>query len=143
MYQITTMFPEDPRQPFYNPKSKEMVPMAKLYIRRTKVIPRNCDDNFLQSQVLEVSENTEEGAERGKLHFLRKKKCLKISFILILAECQVTEYTEWTPCSVTCGKGIRMRTRQYVDERLSKASSCNRQLVSKEMCVADIPECDG
>lgn len=66
MYRITTMFPEDPRQPFYNPKSSEMVPMARLYVRRTKVIPRNCDDQFLQSQVLELSENTEEGETRRK-----------------------------------------------------------------------------
>lgn len=34
-----------------------------------------------------------------------------------------------------------MRTRQYVNEALATQSSCNRQLVSKEMCVADIPEC--
>lgn len=59
------MFPEDPRQPFYNPNSSEMTPLARLYIRRTKVVPRNCDDQFLQ-QVLELSENTEEGESRRK-----------------------------------------------------------------------------
>ncbi|KAG4068199.1 hypothetical protein HA402_008840 [Bradysia odoriphaga] len=34
MYRITTMYPEDPRQPFYNPNSDKMTPLAKLYIRR-------------------------------------------------------------------------------------------------------------
>lgn len=66
MYPITTMYPEDPRQPFYNPKSKEMTPLARLYIRKIKDIPRNCDEEYLQSQVLDVSENTEEGATRRK-----------------------------------------------------------------------------
>lgn len=65
MYRITTMFPEDPRQPFYNANSSKMTPLARLYIRKTKNIPRNCDDRFLQSQVLDVSENTEEEV-RGK-----------------------------------------------------------------------------
>lgn len=66
MYRITTMFPEDPRQPFYNPKSREMTPMARLYIRKMKTIARNCDDSYLQSQVLDTSENTEEGSDRRK-----------------------------------------------------------------------------
>lgn len=35
-----------------------------------------------------------------------------------------------------------MRTRQYANEELAQQSACNRQLVSKEMCVADIPECE-
>lgn len=65
MYRITTMYPEDPRQPFYDPHST-MTPLARLYIRKEKTIPRNCDADFLQSQVLDVSENTEEGTTRRK-----------------------------------------------------------------------------
>ena len=60
MYKITTMYPEDPRAPFYNPKSSEMIPLAKLYIRREKIIPRNCDDDFLQALQLDVSDHSEE-----------------------------------------------------------------------------------
>lgn len=66
MYRITTMYPEDPRQPFYNSKASTMTPLAKLYIRKQKSIPHQCNDDFLQSQVLDVSENTEEGDSRRK-----------------------------------------------------------------------------
>lgn len=62
MYRITTMYPEDPRSPFYNPDSKDMVPLAKLYLTRDKVIPRNCDDSFLralQSNLLSEPEETD------------------------------------------------------------------------------------
>lgn len=123
MFKITTMYPEDPRAPFYDPTSTQMNPLAKLYIRREKVIKKNCDDVFLQSQ-LDVSENEEEDATA------------------IRPECDVTSYTQWTPCSVTCGKGISSRTRQYKNPDRAAAAQCKRQLISKEMCVAAVAECE-
>lgn len=58
-----------------------------------------------------------------------------------LAECRVNDYSAWSPCSVSCGKGIRMRNRQYLYPQAADQAKCSRQLVSKEMCVAPIPEC--
>ncbi|XP_055854863.1 spondin-1 [Episyrphus balteatus] len=121
MHKITTMYPEDPRAPFYNPNSKTMTPLAKLYIRREKIISRNCDDDFLQALQLDVSDDSEDQDTR--------------------TECKVTDYSTWSPCSVTCGKGIRMRTREYLNPDKAKMVKCSRQLVSKEMCAAAIPEC--
>ncbi|XP_064537926.1 spondin-1 [Drosophila montana] len=121
MYKITTMYPEDPRAPFYNPQSQQMTPVAKLYLRREKIISRNCDDDFLQALQLEVSDDTEEQDTR--------------------AECRVSNYNAWSPCSVSCGKGIRMRSRQYQNPERAQQGQCTRQLVSKEMCVAAVPEC--
>ncbi|XP_050298607.1 spondin-1 [Anthonomus grandis grandis] len=121
MYRITTTYPEDPRAPFYDPSKSEMNPLARLYLKREKLIPKNCDENFLNAQ-LDVSENTED-TDR--------------------AECAVTEYSAWSDCSVSCGKGLRMRTRQYVMPQKAQMFQCNRQLISKEMCVAAIPECEG
>ncbi|KAB0799833.1 hypothetical protein PPYR_07713 [Photinus pyralis] len=121
MYRITTMYPEDPRAPFYDPGRKEMHPMAKFYFIREKVIPKSCDESFLATQ-LDVSENTEDTSR---------------------PECGVTEYSAWSDCSVSCGKGLRMRTREYLMPQKAAMFQCNRQLVSKEMCVADIPECEG
>lgn len=59
MYRITTTYPEDPRAPFYDPSKKEIPPLAKVYLSRDKLIPRNCDESFLTSQI-DVSENTED-----------------------------------------------------------------------------------
>lgn len=61
--------------------------------------------------------------------------------LIIAAECRLTPYTEWSPCSVTCGKGIRKRTREYVNPEAAAAADCSRQTVSKEMCAASIAEC--
>jgi hypothetical protein len=60
---------------------------------------------------------------------------------IVVAECRVTEYSEWSVCSVTCGKGLRMRQRKYLNEAKAAMLGCDRQLVSKEMCVAAVPEC--
>lgn len=120
MRPITTMYPEDPRAPFYNPQSSTMTPLAKLYIRREKVIPRPCDFDLASNEVLDDAENSE-GPVRP--------------------ECETTDYTPWKPCSVTCGKGIRTRSRKYINEHLAQSAQCNRQLISREMCVADIAEC--
>lgn len=62
MHRITTKYPEDPRAPFYNPDSDKMIPLAKLYIRRDKVISRNCDEELLKAQIDGVLENDDEEA---------------------------------------------------------------------------------
>ncbi|XP_022913341.1 spondin-1 [Onthophagus taurus] len=122
MYRITTTYPEDPRAPFYDPSKNEMHPLARMYLTREKVIPKSCDEKFLNAQLeVEVNENTEDTSR---------------------VECSVTEYSSWSDCSVTCGKGLRMRTREYKMPQKAQMFSCNRQLVSKEMCVAAVPECE-
>lgn len=67
MHKITTKYPEDPRAPFYNSRSDVMTPLAKLYIRREKVIAKNCDEEVLQSQVLDVAENDDEASSKREL----------------------------------------------------------------------------
>lgn len=59
MYRITPMFPEDPRAPFYDPDSKTMAPMARLYLTREKLISKSCDEETLLALVAEEEENTQ------------------------------------------------------------------------------------
>ena len=45
------------------------------------------------------------------------------------------------PCSVTCGKGLRMRQRFYINQMKAEMTRCDRQLEEKEMCVAAVELC--
>lgn len=64
MFRITTKYPEDPRAPFYNADSDEMLPLARLYLHRDSVTPGSCDDSLLKELALETAENTEDTARR-------------------------------------------------------------------------------
>lgn len=71
IHRITTMYPEDPRAPFYDPTSAEMKPLAKLYLTREAVIQKSCDEPdieaVLSEQGIEVAENTEDTNRRNLL----------------------------------------------------------------------------
>ena len=57
--------------------------------------------------------------------------------------CEASEWSAWSSCSVTCGKGISMRTRSFLQEEKAQMLGCDRQMVQKEMCSAPIPQCEG
>ncbi|XP_043915241.1 spondin-1 [Protopterus annectens] len=51
--------------------------------------------------------------------------------------CMLTPWTEWSDCSVTCGKG--MRTRRRMLKSSADLGDCNEELDQTEKCM--LPEC--
>ena len=76
IHHITTMYPEDPRAPFYDPSGKPMLPLARLYLTRNAVIPKSCDEQSLDrilEEAVQVAENTEDTSRRESCQQTRRK----------------------------------------------------------------------
>lgn len=84
MRPITTSYPEDPRSPFFDATGRPMLPLARLYLNREKIIPRGCSEELLQQQVaeLEVAENTEDTSRRmrASMIYARRFRSIDKSF---------------------------------------------------------------
>lgn len=48
-----------------------------------------------------------------------------------LGVCRTTPYSEWSPCSVTCGIGISMRTRNFIEHAGRK--KCPHVTIGKKL----------
>lgn len=55
MRPITTMYPEDPRSPFYDPSGRPMLPLARLYLDREEVKKGTCGNDNRQPEEAEVA----------------------------------------------------------------------------------------
>jgi len=118
---ITASSPADARSPFYDPTGAPMKPLARIVMTRQRVYEKSCTDTSLLSEEVGHPDNSGDA---------------------LRPECAVTEFGSFSPCSVTCGKGLRMRQRFYINQMKADMMGCDRQLEEKEMCAAALEYCE-
>ncbi|KAF7408218.1 hypothetical protein HZH66_002755 [Vespula vulgaris] len=52
--------------------------------------------------------------------------------------CRVTSWGDWSECTVTCGKGSKLRQRHYRNETAAIANKCNTSLTDRTTCYGDL-----
>uniref|UniRef100_T1JBH1 Spondin-1 n=1 Tax=Strigamia maritima TaxID=126957 RepID=T1JBH1_STRMM len=120
--QITTSYPNNPEAPFYDPTGKTpMKPVAQLIVTRQRLYEKACSDHDF-FPVVDGTDNIETSEDSRP-------------------ECAVSEWGSFTPCSVTCAKGLRTRRRTYLMPMKADMMGCTEQLEQNEMCAARIPVC--
>lgn len=119
---ITNMWPTDPQSPFFGPNP--ITPVARLHVRKigdTKPSnPEQCDESSLTDFIGDASSNTQQQT--------------------ISANCMVSEWEDWSKCSVTCGVGTRSRRRMY--KKAGSEEDCDVTLLEKENCIGIENECE-
>lgn len=119
---------------YANANNDQSKPYARLTITRQRIYEKACtsDGNGAQSHVAH-SHRTNQNPPYQTIATDSWIEPTKPSY----ADCRFTEWSDWSICSSTCGKGIRMRTRGFVDEQAPLAGCSQVDLIEKEVCLSE------
>ncbi|OXU21106.1 hypothetical protein TSAR_012227 [Trichomalopsis sarcophagae] len=111
---ITTTWPNDDRSPFYDDSAVDMNPLARLYLKRQRIYEKNCE----RSPSFEDSEGLGAVVDQP------------------ITRSKVTNWGPWESCSVTCGRGVKLRQRKYKNEKAAAKHNCDSLLTDRVICYA-------
>lgn len=108
-----------PDSPFFGPNGGLPKPVARMTVTRQRVYDKSCDDQDVFTSLPEVDSELEPEPEPAGIN---------------MSECSTTQWSEFSPCSVSCGQGYRVRVRSYLDEQRALSADCGILLEEKLPC---------
>lgn len=104
----------------------QLKPYARLTITRQRIYEKSCNADNISHTRHEVSHqptSLDTNMEPTRPSY---------------SDCRFTDWSDWSSCSSTCGRGIRTRTRSFVNENSHLTGSCSQaDLIEKEVCLSE------
>ncbi|CAG7729287.1 unnamed protein product [Allacma fusca] len=109
----------DENSPFYDEDGNIVRPFAKLKLSKQRSYNKDCETDARRDAF--ASDNAD-----GDMYDESEHQNLP--------ECQVSLWSDWGPCPVTCGRGTQTRYRNYINPAKATKYGCNRRRVDKKNC---------
>ena len=75
----------------------------------------------------------------GDLTDMEMKKKL---MMMNSGKCAVSDWRDWSECSVTCGVGMRVRNREFVNPMVDENMWPGVEMMEKENCIGQCVICE-
>lgn len=123
--------------------SEKVDPRLNSVIVEELMIPKKKDkmsDDESKRKKKEKRKNKKKQKRKNKNNRFRKNKRTKHDPSLGPAiNCKVTEWSDWSRCSVTCGRGLVTKSRKVITKDSNGGKPCPRKLMRKKKCKS--PKC--
>lgn len=108
-------------------------PFARLIITRQRIYEKACNDHEDTTFYGAGTLATQSGASRPDSDMLSEFPITTQSH----ADCRFTDWSDWSACSSTCGKGIRTRIRSFINDNAYSGGCSRADLIEKEVCLSE------
>ncbi|XP_077276011.1 spondin-1 isoform X1 [Temnothorax americanus] len=116
---ITYVSPDSPTEP--------QEPIRRI----TSTYPNDSRSPFYDPSGLDMKPLAKLSLNRQRLY---EKTCDDADTKNNTEACKVTPWDRWNACSVTCGRGIQLRQRHFLNETAATANRCGTPLTSRRPC---------
>lgn len=116
---ITYVSPDSPTDP--------QIPIHRI----ASTYPNDSRSPFYDPSGLDMKPLAKLYLKRQRLY---EKTCGNFDDTLTDTACEVSSWDEWGECSVSCGKGIKLRQRRFRNEAAAFANKCSTSLTDRRAC---------
>lgn len=113
---------------------EQMKPFARLTVTRQRIYEKSCNGNSVGAQ---NRPNMQHNHHNHQQNHLPGSDSLVELTPPPYSDCRFSEWSDWSSCSSTCGKGIRTRTRTFIDEHAHQTGCSQVDLIEKEICLSE------
>lgn len=121
--------------------SDQSKPFARLTITRQRIYEKSCSLSESSAQTNRYNRPTSLSPNYEQSSDLtidsRLNEMLSTPRPIDQSDCRVSEWSDWSSCSILCGKGMRTRTRGFKNEKAQYGACSQINLIEKEVCLAE------